>query len=70
MGKKGLFELTKKEKEILQLIAQGMSSRDISTKLESSIRTVQVHRFNIMKKMQVKNVVELINVAQDYGLIE
>ncbi|MBT28729.1 MAG: DNA-binding response regulator [Thalassobius sp.] len=69
-NRKGLFELTKKEKEILQLIAQGMSSRDISTKLESSIRTVQVHRFNIMKKMQVKNVVELINVAQDYGLIE
>ncbi|UZR95599.1 response regulator transcription factor [Chondrinema litorale] len=69
-NRKGLFELTKKEKEILQLIAQGMSSRDISNKLESSIRTVQVHRFNIMKKMQVKNVVELINIAQDYGLIE
>ena len=69
-NRKGLFELTKKEKEILQLIAQGLSSRDISEKLESSIRTVQVHRFNIMKKMQVKNVVELINAAQDYGLIE
>ncbi|MEM1137381.1 MAG: response regulator transcription factor [Bacteroidota bacterium] len=70
LGKRGLFELTKKEKEILQLIAKGLSSRDISKKLESSIRTVQVHRFNIMKKLEVKNVVELITVAQNFGLIQ
>ncbi|MBX2843408.1 MAG: response regulator transcription factor [Flammeovirgaceae bacterium] len=64
------FDLTKRELEVLQLIANGMSSREISAQINTSIRTVQVHRFNIMKKLNVKNVVELINIAFSNNLIE
>ena len=64
-----ITELTKKEKEVLQLIAQGLSSKDMGEKLNSSVRTIQVHRFNIMKKLKAKNVVELLNIAKKYKLI-
>jgi DNA-binding NarL/FixJ family response regulator len=62
--------LTRKEKEVLQLIAQGLSSKDMGKELKSSVRTIQVHRFNIMKKLKVKNVVELLKVAQENNLIQ
>lgn len=63
------FKLTKKENKVLQLISQGLSSKDIGKELNSSVRTIQVHRFNIMKKLQAKNVVELLKIARDNGLI-
>jgi len=63
------FRLTRKEKEVLQLIAQGLSSKNMGEKLNSSVRTIQVHRFNIMKKLKAKNVVELLKEAQKHGLL-
>ncbi|MBB6461683.1 response regulator transcription factor [Flammeovirga kamogawensis] len=55
------IDLTKREKEILQFVAHGKSSKDIASVLNKSVRTVETHRFNIMKKMGVKSAVELIS---------
>lgn len=58
------YDLTKKEIQILKLVAGGLSNRDIAGKLGKSVRTVETQRFNLMKKLEVKNVVELVNFAK------
>ena len=52
--------LTKRESQILSKIYQGVSNSDIANELGKSIRTVETHRFNIMKKLKVKNIAELL----------
>jgi PAS domain S-box-containing protein len=59
----GIGLLTKREKELLQLIGSGLSTKQIAAKLFISINTVQSHRNNLLKKLQVKNSVELIREA-------
>lgn len=54
------IDLTKREKEILKYVIHGKSSKDIASILNKSVRTIETHRFNIMKKMEVKSAVELI----------
>lgn len=55
-----MSELTAKEIGILDLVAAGMSSKEISAKLNVSFHTVQTHRKNMMKKLGVRNAAELI----------
>ena len=54
--------LTKRELEIISMIREGLSSHDISLKLFISQRTVEVHRYNIFKKLNVSNVVSMMKV--------
>lgn len=54
------YHITKREKQILQLVYEGRSNKEIADELQKSIRTVETHRFNIMKKLSVSNVTELI----------
>jgi DNA-binding NarL/FixJ family response regulator len=61
--------LTKREIEILKLIADGKSSREISNLLFISTRTVEKHRANIMEKMDVKKTADLVKHAVQKGLI-
>jgi DNA-binding NarL/FixJ family response regulator len=53
--------LTEREMDVINLIRQGSSSKDISAKLEISIKTVEVHRHNILKKLKLKNAASLIH---------
>jgi DNA-binding NarL/FixJ family response regulator len=53
--------LTEREMDVINLIRQGNSSKDISMKLEISIKTVEVHRHNILKKLKLKNSASLIH---------
>jgi DNA-binding NarL/FixJ family response regulator len=62
-------QLTRREKEILLLIRQGHLSKEIADRLNISIYTVNNHRKNILEKLNVDNVIEAINTAQDYGII-
>lgn len=62
------FGLTKKEKQILKLILTGKTNSEISTILQNSKRTIETHRFNLMKKMNVKNLIELSAKASEFGL--
>lgn len=62
--------LSKREAQVLQIIAEGLSNKEIATRLFLSIRTVGAHRYNIMQKMGVKNTAEMIRVGVKMKLIE
>lgn len=63
------YNLTKKEIEILQLVLLGKTNKEISETLNKSKRTIETHRFNLMKKMDVKNLIELSSKAKEQGFI-
>ena len=65
----GIPRLTKREKEILKLLAEGKTSNTIAEELFLSPLTIDTHRKNIIHKFQVKNVAELINVALHNNMI-
>lgn len=58
-----LKHLTKREKEILQLVGEGLSTKQIAGKLFISINTVETHRRHLLEKLGVKNSMELIKKA-------
>lgn len=62
--------LTRREQEILRLIAGEASNQDIADKLSISLRTVETHRFNITHKLDVKNTAGLVKEAIKRGLID
>ena len=57
--------LTARQKEILRLVAQGYTNREIGEQLDISVRTVEVHRFNLMRRLQVRNVAQLLRKLAD-----
>ncbi|MGN0057234.1 MAG: response regulator transcription factor [Phocaeicola plebeius] len=61
--------LTNRELQILQLIHQGRSSKQIADTLSISIHTVSRHRQEILKKLQVRNSMEACRIAKDIGLL-
>ncbi|TDA70689.1 MAG: response regulator transcription factor [Clostridia bacterium] len=62
--------LTPREREILKRIAEGSSTQEIAQALGLSLRTVQTHRANIMKKLGHHNTAELVRYAIGAGLVE
>ena len=62
-GKPIFQKITPKEKQILGMIVQGFNSREIADKLFLSIRTVDNHRANMMKKTKAKNTADLVMMA-------
>lgn len=62
--------LTKREKEILKLIAEGLSNQQIADQLFISLRTVETHRFNLTQKLEVRNAAGLVKEAIRRGLTE
>jgi len=65
-----LKELTKREIEIIQLVSQGFFNIEIGKKLFISHRTVDTHRTNIMRKLDLHNVAEIVRFAFQNKLIE
>jgi DNA-binding NarL/FixJ family response regulator len=61
--------ITKREKEILKLLLSGKGNKEIAEVLDISKRTAEVHRFNLMKKLKVKNLIELSNKATEFSLL-
>ncbi|MCK5147675.1 response regulator transcription factor [bacterium] len=66
---KNVKQLTEREREILQLIAEGKSTKIISNILNISIKTVESHRGNIMNKLKMHSIAELTRYAITTGLI-
>ena len=62
--------LTPRQREILQLIAEGRSTRDIAERLSISIKTVETHRAQIMQRVDIHDVAGLTRYAIRAGLIE
>ena len=61
--------LSNKETEVLGLISKGLTTKEIAEKLFVSSRTIETHRANILKKLEVKNTAELIKKAAKMNLI-
>lgn len=61
-------ELSVREREVLQLIAEGRSTKDIANSLHISVKTVETHRKNIMEKADLHTVAELTKYAIRHGL--
>lgn len=66
----GESAVSQREKEILQLLAEGKSNKDISDLLNLSIKTVETHRSNIMRKLGFHNITDLVLYAVRNHLIE
>ncbi|MFC1858355.1 response regulator [Thermodesulfobacteriota bacterium] len=69
-GKIGINLLTRREKEILKLIAEGKFNKEIADILGISIRTVENHRANIIRKTKLNKPAELVRYAIEHGLLE
>jgi len=64
-----LERLTRREREVLILVAQGFTNNEIAQKLGISVRTVERHRFNMMRKANFKNEADVVQFAMRQGLI-
>lgn len=62
--------LTDREREVLQLIAEGNSTKEIASKLGLSVKTIDNHRTNMMRKLDLHNVASITRYAMQNGLIE
>ena len=62
--------LTKREETVLQLLAQGKSNKHVARELDISVRTVETHRRNIKRKLNIGSTAGLTRYAMQYGLIK
>jgi two-component system response regulator NreC len=65
-----LDQITNRERQILQMLAEGKTSKDVATDLDISVYTVDAHRSRIMKKLQFKTIGDLIRFAMQRGLVQ
>jgi len=65
-----LGNLTKREREILKLIADGLSYKEIGNELFISVRTVETHKNNILQKLELKSTIDLVKFAIKNDLID
>ena len=62
--------ITRREKEVLEYIAQGMTNPEIAEKIFVSVSTVDTHRKNLIMKLEAKNTADLVRIAYKNGFIE
>lgn len=63
------YQLTKREVEIIRLVCQELSNKEIADKLFLSELTIKTHRRNILRKLDIRNVAGLVNFAKENGLL-
>jgi two-component system secretion response regulator SsrB len=61
--------ITPRQREILKMVAMGHTNREIASSLQISVRTVEVHRFNLMRRLRVRNVAQLLRQSLQQGLL-
>lgn len=65
----GLPMLTRREKEVLQMIAEGLTNIEIADRLYVSASTVDTHRKNLLQKLHAKNTAALVKIAMDHQML-
>jgi DNA-binding NarL/FixJ family response regulator len=63
-------DITPRELDVLKLLALGRSNKEVATALDISVKTVDVHRANIMRKLKLRNYSDLIQFAIRHQLVE
>ena len=66
---KPITTLTDRERDVLKGIAEGQSSKEIAARLDIGVRTVESHRANLMRKLEVRSVAQLVRLAIREGLV-
>jgi len=64
------MKLTRREQEVLSLLVEGRNTKEIAELLDISPKTVEVHRTNLMKKLNLKNTIDLVRYALREGIIK
>ena len=62
--------LTDREREVLQLIAEGYTNREVAKSLFISVKTVEAHRAHIMQKLNIHDIAKLVKYAIQKGLVD
>lgn len=65
--KPGIHSLSMREMEIIEMIKKGLSSKEIASEAYISVKTVEAHRYNILKKLNLRNAAELINFVNHHS---
>ena len=60
--------LSRREQDVIRLVVEGLTSKEIGKALKLHPRSIETHRYRIMKKLELKNVVELIAYAEKHGI--
>lgn len=68
INRDSICKISKREKEVLKHFANGFKTREIAEMLDLSFHTVNNHRKNLLKKLQIKNLAALVNFAVEHGL--
>ena len=64
------LQITGREREVVQLLAEGKTSKEVATMLNVSVKTVETHRSNIMRKLDCHSVTELVRYAVRNHIVE
>lgn len=67
-GQKAVLNLTPRQREVLQLVAEGHSSKEIASLLNISPRTVEFHKYRIMEDLEIRSNAELVQYAIRHGI--
>ncbi len=65
-----VVKLTPRQQEILSMVWDGFTTAEIAERLKVSARTVEVHRFHMMKKLRVSNLAQLLRAGLERGMIK
>ncbi len=66
---KAVLKLTPRQREVLQLVAEGRSAQEIGTLLKISPRTVEYHKYRLMEDLKLRSSAELIRYAVKHGIV-
>jgi two-component system, NarL family, response regulator NreC len=69
-AKSGNSTLTAREHEVLKMLAQGTSLKEIACHLDVSVKTVEAHKFNLMRKLDIHNKTQLVRYAVQKKIIK
>ena len=61
--------LTAREQEVMKLLAEGRTVREVAAELSLSIKTIEAHKLNLMRKLDIHNRATLVEYALDHGMI-
>jgi DNA-binding NarL/FixJ family response regulator len=64
-----MAKLTPRERQVFELVIRGKSNKAVANALSSTVRTIKAHRHNVMAKMQVRSLVELVSFAERTGIL-
>jgi DNA-binding NarL/FixJ family response regulator len=69
-GKEDLPQLTTRERQVVQLLAEGKGNKDVAVAMQLSVKTVETHRSNINRKLSIRSTSDLVRYAVRNGIVD